>query len=210
MSVEPWEQFGSAVLEAEALERRLSSGPPRDLAGLVIEDEEVDRLLAALPGLAAEATPPPPHDVTARLAELRARFHASLDDGSRFSTLARRAALGRPEAEVLAALAAIERSPARQRLLAYAQDDVSATRPWTATVGRLFAGEHPGLLTLADGARLRRAEFVEVHGDSPWATRPVQVAPRVLWALAGDASPDPALPRRAEVMDAADRPGARP
>ncbi|MEX2372707.1 MAG: ATP-binding protein, partial [Dehalococcoidia bacterium] len=68
----------------------------------------------------------------------------------------------------------------------------------------------PGLLTLADGARLRRAEFVEVHGDGPWATRPVQVVPRVLWALAGDASPDPALPRRAEVMDAADRRGEPP
>jgi len=210
MPVEAWEQFGSAVIEAEALERRLSSGPPRDLAGLVIEDDEVDRLLSELPGLAHpddEAAFAPRMDVTARVAELRAQFHASLKDSSRFSTLVRRAALEPQEAEVLALLVAIERSPARQRLLAYAQDDVSATRPWLSTIGRLFSGEHPGLLTLSEGARLRRAELVDVSGEQAWAVRPVQLSPRVLWSLAGDESPDPALPRGVDLMPAAEHRG---
>ncbi len=206
---EPWELFGSAVIEAEALERRTLDGPPRDLAGLVIEDDEVDRLLASLPGLGPrEDEFPARREVSARLAELRTAMHASLESPastSRFASIMRSARLERAGIEVLATLAAIERSPARQRLLAYAQDDVSATRPWVATIGRLFPGEPPGLLALAEGSRLRRAELVSITGDGAWATRPVALAPRVLWALAGDDSPDAALPRGCEVAPATER-----
>ncbi|PKN78290.1 MAG: ATPase, partial [Chloroflexi bacterium HGW-Chloroflexi-9] len=123
MTLEPWELFASAVLEAEALVRRMTSGPPRDLAGLVIEDDEVDRLLAELPGMggAFDTDIRDRTGVGEALAQLRAQFHESLQDAGRFSSLVRRAALDPGEAEVLALLAAIERSPARQRLLAYAQ-----------------------------------------------------------------------------------------
>lgn len=206
---EPWELFGSAVIEAEALERRVADGPPRDLAGLVIEDDEVDRLLATLPGLSPREDPfTARREVAARLGELREAMHASLESpasGSRFGALARSARLGRPDIEVLATLAAIERSPARQRLLAYAQDDVSATRPWVATLGRLFPGEPPGLLAITEGSRLRRAELLAVTGEGAWATRPVALATRVLWALAGDDSADPGLPRSCEVLPALER-----
>lgn len=199
--LEEWERFGSAVIEAEALERRLVDGPPRDLAGLVIEDEEVDRILASLPGLAAgEDTPPARTDVAARLADLRSRLHASLSSDSTFARLARSAGLRAPDVEVFAVLAAIERSPARQRLLAFAQDDVSATRPWVATVARLFPGEPGGIAALGEDAPLRRSEFVAIVGDGAWATRPVALAPRVSWALAGDASLDPGVPHGTHVL----------
>ncbi len=106
---------------------------------------------------------------------------------------------------MLATLAAIERSPSRQRLLAYAQDDVAATRPWVATVGRLFPGEPPGLLAVAEDSHLRRGELLEVTGEGAWATRPVALAPRVLWALAGDDSPDPTLPHGCTLQPATER-----
>ncbi|GMU40203.1 MAG: ATPase [Chloroflexota bacterium] len=203
MTLEPWELFGSAVVEAEALVRRMTSGPPRDLAGLVIEDEEVDRLLAELPGMggAFDADVRDRTGVEGALAQLRLQFHESLGDASPFSTLVRRAALTPAEAEVLALLAGIERSPARQRLLAYAQDDVSATRPWLSSLNRMFPPGHPGAAAVAPDARLRRAELVTVTGESAWATRVVALAERVTWALAGDHSADPGLPPAAERLE---------
>ena len=202
MTIEDWERFGSAVVEAEALERRIADGPPRDFAGLVIDDEEVDRLLASLPGLAArEETLPTSAEVTARLGELRAALHASLSSDSAFSRLSHSAELRPPDVEVFAVLAAIERSPARQRLLAYAQDDVSATRPWLGTLARLFPGEPGGIAALGDDAPLRRAEFISISTDGAWATRPVSLAPRVTWALAGDTSLDPGVPHGAHLVE---------
>ncbi len=210
MTLEDWERFGSAVIEAEALERRLVDGPPRDFAGLVIEDDEVDRLLASLPGLAAANEAPAARaDVTARLADLRARLHASLASDSAFARLARSARLRPPDAEVFAVLAALERSPARQRLLAFAQDDVSATRPWLGTLARLFPGEPGGIVALGEDAPLRRAEFITVVGDGAWATRPVALAPRVTWALAGDSSMDPGVPHGTHVREATEHHGQR-
>jgi len=196
VTLEPWELFASAVLEAEALVRRMTSGPPRDLAGLVIEDDEVDRLLAELPGMggAFDTDVRDRTGVAEALAQLRTQFHESLQDAGRFSSLVRRADLDPSEAEVLALLAAIERSPARQRLLAYAQDDVSATRPWLATLARVFPQNHPGARAVAADARLRRAELVTITGDGAWASRVAALAERVTWALAGDDSADPGLP----------------
>lgn len=203
MTIDDWERFGSAVVEAEALERRIADGPPRDFAGLVIDDEEVDRLLASLPGLVArDETLPTSAEVAARLGELRTALHASLSSDSAFSRLARSAGLRPPDVEVFAVLAAIERSPARQRLLAYAQDDVSATRPWVGTLARLFPGEPGGIAALADEAPLRRAEFISIAADGAWATRPVSLAPRVTWALAGDTSLDPGVPHGAHLVQA--------
>jgi len=209
MALEDWERFGSAVIEAEALERRLADGPPRDFAGLVIEDDEVDRLLASLPGLASQDDAPPARaDVAARLAELRSRMHSSLSSDSTFARLVRSAALRPQDVEVFAVLAAIERSPARQRLLAYAQDDVAATRPWLATLARLLPGEPGGVATLGEDAPLRRAEFVSVTGDGAWATRPIALAPRVTWTLAGDTSLDPGVPHGTHVVEGAEHRGA--
>ncbi|MFA7297566.1 MAG: hypothetical protein WC211_10365, partial [Dehalococcoidia bacterium] len=45
-AVEPWRLLASAVIEAEAVRRRMAGVLPRDFAGLVIDDAEVDRLLS--------------------------------------------------------------------------------------------------------------------------------------------------------------------
>lgn len=172
MTAEPWEIFANGLLQAEAVLRRMSGGPPNDLAGLVIGDTEIDRILDELPGLdgpAAEQVATVRADLDAHISPLRDAFHASLAKQSRFTTTARRAGLTLDEAEVLAVLTAVELGPAQQRLVAYVQDDVSATRVWLSTLERLFPGEHAGVRTLAEDARLRRAGLVVVPPDGAGA-----------------------------------------
>ena len=105
-TLEPWERLGAGLLQIEALLRRLGGVEPRDFAGLVIEDAEVDRLLTTFPGLdipddddTAEAI----ERVAPRLEELRADFEASLDgQPTPFVAIVRQARLSGDEAEVLA------------------------------------------------------------------------------------------------------------
>ncbi len=201
-TLEPWERFGTGLLQVEALMRRLGGVVPRDFAGLVIEDAEVDRLLSTLPGLDIPADDADSLDAAARvaprLAELRSEFAASLA-GPRtpFVAMVERAHLDLEEAEVLALLAAIEGEPARQRLLAYVQDHVGATRPWLGTIDALFPPPHAGVRALAPGARLIAAGLVTVDAEGAWASRPVALHDRVSWALRGAETRDPALPPRA-------------
>lgn len=205
MTAEPWEIFANGLLQAEAVLRRMSGGPPNDLAGLVIGDTEIDRILDELPGLdgpAAEQVATVRADLDAHISPLRDAFHASLAKQSRFTTTARRAGLTLDEAEVLAVLTAVELGPAQQRLVAYVQDDVSATRVWLSTLERLFPGEHAGVRTLAEDARLRRAGLVVVPPDGAWGTRAASIPARLAWHLRGDESPGPELPRRSSIEPA--------
>lgn len=210
-TLEPWERLGAALLQVEALLRRLGGVVPRDFAGLVIEDAEVDRLLTSLPGLdlpeddnTAEAI----DRVAPRLEELRAEFHDSLEGPpTPFVAIAAHAHLSPDEAEVLAFLAAIEAEPARQRLLAYAQDHVSATRPWLGTIDAVFPMPHLGVRALAPGMRLVSAGLVGVDSEGAWATRPVALHDRVSWALRSADTADPALPPRARIECPADATG---
>ncbi len=205
---EPWELFASGLLQAEALLRRVSGVPPRDLAGLVIDDAEVDRILRALPGLdgpTADDLAPAREQVAPRLEALRAQFHASLaaaTTDSMFIAMAWRAGLGAAEAEVFALIAAVEIEPSRQRLLAYIQDNVSATRPWLATVEAILPAPHPGVRALAPSGRLARAELLHIDGEGSWGTRTVSLHEHVAWALHGalGATTDaPDLPVRARI-----------
>ncbi|MGE3858011.1 MAG: ATP-binding protein, partial [Dehalococcoidia bacterium] len=205
---EPWELFASGLLQAEALLRRVAGVPPRDLAGLVIDDAEVDRLLAALPGLdgpTADQLAPTREQITPRLESLRAALHASIEGGSTdsaFVAIAQRARLSSDEAEVLALIAGVEVDPARQRLLAYVQDNVSATRPWLATVEAMLPAPHAGVRALSPAGRLARAELVHIDGEGAWGTRTASLHEQVAWALhgaAGSAAAAPDLPPRARI-----------
>lgn len=169
-TLEPWERFGAGLLQVEALLRRLGGAVPRDFAGLVIEDAEVDRLLTTLPGLDMpeddDDTIEAADRVAPRLAELREEFHASLDGPlTPFVAIARHARLVPEEAEVLAFLAATEGEPARQRLLAYVQDHASATRPWLGTIDTIFPAPHLGVRALAPGARLVVSALVTADAE---------------------------------------------
>ncbi len=197
--VEPWIAFADAILRMEALVVRLEQGePPRDFAGLYISDEEVARLLAELPGVpgpSAAAVAAVRDSVQPAVEIAREALRASLEEvTSLFAAIGANARLSLEEAEVFALLAAVDLEPRRQRLIAYAQDNVTLNRPTLASLRRMFPDPHPGPLAVASDSRLRRAALVQVPDEGPWGLRQASVAAPVVWALAGDSSLDPDLP----------------
>jgi AAA+ superfamily predicted ATPase len=195
-SAPPWQVMADTLLQREALVCRLGEGLlPHDFAGLYIGHDEVDRILAELPG----ASGPAAERVEALLQQLepelvlaRKQFAESLANGtSTFDRLARTAQLDDQAAQALALLLAVERSPHRMRLVAYFQDNVQLPRLTVASLSRILES---GARCVAPDARLRRAELVEIGTDGPWATRMCWPAPRLTWALAGDDSADTGLP----------------
>jgi hypothetical protein len=188
---EPWQLLADTLLQRQALICRLGDGVvPHDFAGLYVDDAEIDRVLRTLPGLAA-----PPDGraaLEARLAPAlhaaRSAFRASLELDGPLARLVRAARLDPADAELLALLAAVETAPHRARLVAYVQDNVQLPRLTLATLARMgFAPPGPG-------SALRRCALVDVTGDGPWATWMCSAAARVVWALHGDDTADPALP----------------
>ena len=203
---QPWETFADGILGTEvALGGLRRGGAPRAFPGLHVDDADVDRLLAELCGLDDAAL----GDVGARRARraeavdrLRVELRASLDDGSHFAGLVRRARLSRDEAEILALLAAVELDERRQRLAVHLQDSVHLPRLTLGTLDRVFDPPHAGARAVAPGSRLVRAGLVDVEPTGPWATRMASVPARVTWALAGDDTLDPDLPLGTELFEA--------
>ncbi|MFC6016068.1 ATP-binding protein [Plantactinospora solaniradicis] len=196
---DPATVLADVLLQREALVCRLAEGrPPRDFAGMFVGPDDLDRILATLPGLdgpAPELTAAVRERTEPELVRARAAFRAALDGDSPFAALVRAARLTPPDAEVLALLDAVETSPARQRLVAYLQDSVQLPQLTIATLVRIFADpEHPAERCVAPESPLRRAELVEVATTGPWATRACWLATRVVWHLRGDSSPDVDLP----------------
>jgi AAA+ superfamily predicted ATPase len=140
----------------------------------------------------------------------REQFRESLDEPTPFSVLVHNAGLGTDDAEVLALAAAVEADPWRQRVVAELHGDNVTTRVTLHLLGVVFTGAHAGVRAVAGDAPLRTAALVDLVEDGPWATHTVVVHPSVMWALAGDASPDPALPQGTELLDASDLPGVLP
>jgi len=140
----------------------------------------------------------------------REQFRESLDEPTPFSVLVHNAGLGTDDAEVLALAAAVEADPWRQRVVAELHGDNVTTRVTPHLLGVVFTGAHAGVRAVAGDAPLRTAALVDLVEDGPWATHTVVVHPSVMWALAGDASPDPALPQGTELLDASDLPGVLP
>jgi hypothetical protein len=209
----PWEAFADALLMRQALLVRMAQGrPPDDFAGLYVGDDDVDRLIAALPGFAVAA--PDAGDLGKELDqvvdEARVDLHRSLGDDAVFATIARHARLAAAEVEVLALAAATELDLRRQRLVGYVQDNVALTRLTLAAVGEVFPAPHPGVLSVAPDARLQRAALLRLEGSGSWAAQAVVVAPAVAWALVGDRSLEQDLAGPVEVLEAigADGPAA--
>ena len=205
--------LADALLQREALICRLAEGrPPRDFAGLYVTDDEVERLLATLPGLDGPGVE--------RVAAVRAgaaapviKAREAFDLSGQFGNVVRNAGLTTGEAEVLALLLAVETSPARQRLVGYIQDSVQLPRLTLATLDRIFfEDDHVGARALAPRGGLIRSALARVTGDGPWATQVAEPAARLIWHLHGDDSPDPALPPGTSHRpgDAAPPPGTSP
>ncbi len=196
MAVAPaWQVFADTLLVEAALAFRIDRAePPRDFAGIVITDDEVDKLLAELPGM--RGWPSRPSSMPASsLGEARERFEAELAAGEGvLAAVAWNAGLVREEVEVLALLCAAELDPARQSLVAYLNDNSAWRRVTLGLVRRLFPLPHPGPAALGPDATLRRAALAAVDEEGPWASRAAWPADALTWMLEGDRSADPGLP----------------
>jgi AAA+ superfamily predicted ATPase len=137
------------------------------------------------------------------LATARASFRAALAAPTPFAVLVHNAGLGAEDAEVLALAAAIESDPGRQRVVAHLHGDNVTTRATLHLLGSVFPADHAGVRAVGPESPLRTAALVDVAGDGPWSTHEVVVHPAVMWALAGDGSPDPDLPFGAELLETA-------
>ncbi len=196
---DPGNALADTLLQREALVCRLAEGrPPRDFAGLYVGEEDLDRILGSLPGLdgpAPERVAPIHARLAAPLRDARERFAEALAGTSRFAALVRSAGLSVADAEVLALLTAVERSTARQRLVAYIQDSVQLPQLTLATLTRLFPEPgHRAERALAPDAPIRRAALADLTGAGPWITLAAVPAARLMWHLRDDASLDPGLP----------------
>jgi AAA+ superfamily predicted ATPase len=199
-TAQAWAVFADALLHRAALVARIAFDRlPSPLAGLHIDDDDLLRAVADLPGrsfgddAAVEA-------ILARtstsIAELRETFHRD----PVLAELVRGARLSRDEAEVLAVLAAVELDPRRQRLVSFLNDDVTQRFLTPYSLSQLFMDGEAWTVLRPDGA-LRRSALVTVDGSQPWARTPVQLAPLVCWRLAGHPSDDPELPVGCERWD---------
>ncbi|TCO55219.1 ATP-binding protein [Actinocrispum wychmicini] len=194
-SAPPWQVMADTLLQREALVCRLGEGLlPHDFAGLYIGHEEVDRILAELPGAsgpAAERVDALLRQLEPELALARKLFAESLDQGGTvFDRLVRHARLDEVDAQALALMVAVERSPHRMRLVSYFQDNVQLPRLTVASLTRMLGSGR----SVSPDAPLLRAELVELGTEGPWATRMCWPAMRVTWAMADDDSADSALP----------------
>jgi AAA+ superfamily predicted ATPase len=133
-------------------------------------------------------------ELTERWTAARQTFAVALSGDSAFAALAANAGLSLAEAEVLAVAASAELDRRRQRLLAFVQDDVTATRISLDTVARVFGPEHAGPRAAAPDGRLNRGALVTTTVDGPWSDQRIAVHPTVVWALIGDGGRDPDLP----------------
>ena len=197
--VTPWERFADLVLQREAALCRVVSGvPPRDFAGMYVDDDDLDTILRSLPGLdgpGPEAVAPVRDLFAPLVVEARAALTlwcAQSDDA--LARTCRNAALTSPDVESLALLTAVELNPQRQRVVAYVQDSVQLPRPTLALLARVLGPDGPP--TVAPGAPMRVAELVTVEDSGPWAVRMCGVVPRLVWAVLGVDAPDADLPAR--------------
>jgi hypothetical protein len=143
------------------------------------------------------------------LADLRERFEGGARQESTFAVIAANARLPLDDAEVLAVLAAAEFEPSQHLLVADIQGHAAKNRLTLGTLVDLFSSVegHRGVLSVAADAPLRVSGLVDVVPDGPWSDHIVALHPSVLWALVGDLSPDPDLPRLRGVVSAPDAGG---
>jgi len=134
------------------------------------------------------------HEGDARVVTATAALLDSLEGTEPFAALAANARLDASEVQMLALVATAEADTDCQRLIAHIRGDSNRNRLALGTVSKLLGAEHPGPLTVANDSALRRSAFIDVVAEGPWSDHLVALHPGVVWALMGDASPDPDLP----------------
>ena len=179
---------------------------PDPLAGLKIDDEDLEKLLTELPGLAVadhsvigalerEARPA----VEQARAELRRLIEQTSSDqisgNDTFSRIVRFARLSELETEVLALACAVELDPRRQRVVGYLNDDVSQRRLSLFTLQLLFPEQPDVGLAISPGGGLRRAALLAPAEPGVLGSVALAPSPTVFWWLAGDRPETPTSPQ---------------
>ena len=201
-----WTVLADVLLRRAALVARVAfDHRPDPLAGLKIDDEDLEKLLTELPGYAvADHSLIDAIEKEARPAvdEARVRLHAAIAESSddevsgndTFCRIVRFARLSGLEAEVLALTCAVELDPRRQRVVGYLNDDVSQRRLSLFTLQLLFPGQPDVGLTISPGGGLRRAALLAPPEPGALGSVALAPSPALFWWLAGDRARDPELP----------------
>jgi hypothetical protein len=140
-----------------------------------------------------------PGDQDSVVAEARERFAAAEWAQTPFGRTVHHADLSVEEAEVFALVCAVDISTRRQRQVDQLLGEGAHGHLTLEAIGHLFGIEHLGPLAIAEDSRIRRACLVTMSAG-PWASRAVQLAPSVGWALVGDESRDAGVPPAAFVV----------
>jgi hypothetical protein len=205
-----WSRRGSAaggdVSTAGSAGPVAGAAPPQGLpaaalafAAAALERAVVRRQRAATadaPVLAAAA----PAQAQTAFDRARTELAAALRVPSPLSALVHAAGLDQYEAEVLAVLIGCETDERLQQLIVHLCADGNRTRLELGLLDELFELPHPRSLSVADASGLRRAALVSVRESGPWSRHVVELAPTVIGALLGDASPDAQLPYGARIV----------
>ena len=110
-----------------------------------------------------------------------------------FMILAENAGLSAEELETLALCVAVEADVRRQRLVGWLHDDQQ--RPGSALISSEgSSGNNIQVRSLSVPGRALRGCTLDVDSTGPWGARSIRIEPAVMWALAGEARPDPELP----------------
>ena len=182
---------------------------PDPLAGLKIDDEDLEKLLTELPGLAIadrsligaieREARPAVEQARAQLRSVITKTSSQTISGNdTFSRIVRFARLSELETEVLALACSVELDPRRQRVVGYLNDDVSQRRLSLFTL-QLLLPEHPDVgLAISPGGGLRRAALLAPAEPGVLGSVALAPSPTVFWWLAGDRTRDPELPAGSE------------
>ncbi len=205
-----WTVLADVLLRRAALVARVAfDHRPDPLAGLKIDDEDLEKLLTELPGLAVadhSLIGAIERETRPAVDEARSRLHTAITQSSgdevsgndTFCRIVRFARLSELEAEVLALTCAVELDPRRQRVVGYLNDDVSQRRLSLFTLQLLFPGQPDVGLAISPGGGLRRAALLAPTEPGVLGSVALAPSPTVFWWLAGDRARDPELPAGCE------------
>ncbi|MCC7366415.1 MAG: ATP-binding protein [Dehalococcoidia bacterium] len=205
---EPAAAAAIRALLSHEVDRMRAAGIPvgeDEYRGLYIGDREADRLRD-------EDQPDPGAEWAAHRDELAAALDAVIEADARMVRLAKMAGLGSFERRLLALCHAVESDLGLERLISYAQDDVSKKRPRVELATRLL--ESPACQAAAGscfepGAALRRLRLIAVHDEpgqpaTPLLARSLSLDPRIAGFLSGRDDLDPQLQPFARILPARD------
>lgn len=197
-----WEIFADALLNRAVARRRTTWGRELDpLAGSVVNDSDLDRLLGELPvsrtASISQDGPPNPTDRSSAVdhaVDVARKALHTREPGDPFTDVVEAAGLDEISVEVLALLAAVGWDPIRLRLVGYVQDDFSVRGVMIASLPMLIDRDHHVIEALAPDAPLVRSCLVEIAPGAMPGSLAVTVPISVQWFLLGDQSRDAELP----------------